>query len=98
MGEGVPALPWGQAFIATVAVLALLAAALWLLRRTMLRTGGRAASMRVEGSLALGERRSLIIVDVEGRRLLVGLAPGHVGLVTELQASPPASPAEEREA
>ncbi|GMV23365.1 MAG: flagellar biosynthetic protein FliO [Vicinamibacterales bacterium] len=96
MGEGVPSLPWGQAFIATLAVLALLAAALWLLRRTMSRTGGRAASMRVEGSLALGERRSLVIVDVEGRRLLVGLAPGHVALVTELQASAPASPVGER--
>lgn len=96
MGEGVPSLPWGQAFIATLAVLALLAGALWLLRRTMSRTGGRTTSMRVEGSLALGERRSLIIVDVEGRRLLVGLAPGHVALVTELQASAQTSPVGER--
>lgn len=70
---------------ALVVVIVLLAGVLWLLRRG---TGlGRAgATMSVETALSLGERRSLVIVAVEGRRLLLGVAPTSVTLVTELQA------------
>jgi flagellar protein FliO/FliZ len=72
---------------ALVVVLALLAALTWLLRRqqTIRRTG---KGMGVESAISLGERRSLAIVTVEGRRLLVGLAPNHVALVTELAPLP----------
>src|SRR4029079_8094576 len=61
-------------------VLALLSALAWALRRGVLtkRTSG---GLGVETALALGERRSLVVVTVEGRRLLVGLAPNHVSLV-----------------
>ena len=68
---------------ALAVVLALLGTGAWLLRRGVLgkrATGG----LGVESMLALGERRSLAIVTVEGRRLLVGLAPNNVSLVTEL--------------
>ena len=34
--------------------------------------------------MPLGERRSLVIVSVEGRRLLLGLTPGQISMVTEL--------------
>ena len=64
-------------------VLLLLGAVAWLLRRGVM--GRRAANgLNVESVLALGERRSLAIVSVEDRRLLVGLAPNNVSLVTEL--------------
>jgi flagellar protein FliO/FliZ len=70
-------------FGALAVVLALLAGAAWLLRKGVL--GRRSAGgLGVESILALGERRSLAIVNVEGRRLLVGLAPNNVSLVTEL--------------
>lgn len=74
-------------FVGLAVVLALLAALAWFLRRSVLvkrTTGG----LGVESALALGDRRSLVIVTVEGRRLLVGLAPNHVSLVTELGAAP----------
>lgn len=76
--------PLWQTLGALVVVLSLLAGLAWLLRRGMLvrRTAG---SMAVESALPLGERRSLVVVSVEGRRLLVGLAPGQVSLVTELR-------------
>lgn len=93
MGEsvtpGVPVLPWFEALVATLIVLALLAATLWLLRKGLTRRGRDGAAMSVETSLSLGERRSLVVVRVEGRRLLVGVAPGQVRLVTELGAAPP---------
>jgi flagellar protein FliO/FliZ len=85
---GAPALPWGEAFVATVVVLALLAATLWLLRRGVNRPGRPGATMSVESSLGLGERRSLVVVNVEGRRLVLGLAPGQVRLVTDLGSAP----------
>ena len=69
-------------------VLALLGALVWLARRGMLgklRAKGR--PIVVETAVPIGERRSLVIVAVEGRRLLLGLTPGQVSLVTELQAS-----------
>jgi flagellar protein FliO/FliZ len=69
---------------ALAVVLALLGGLAWLLRRgaaARRQKGG----LGIETALSLGERRSLVVVTVEGRRLLVGLAPNHVSLVTELQ-------------
>jgi flagellar protein FliO/FliZ len=64
-------------------VLALLVGLGWLLRRSQALGRGR-KPMSIESALSLGERRSLAIVTVEGRRLLLGLAPNHVSLVIEL--------------
>jgi flagellar biogenesis protein FliO len=50
----------------------------------------------VETAVALGERRSLVIVSVEGRRLLLGLTPTTMQLVTELQTPPPVPAVEVR--
>jgi flagellar protein FliO/FliZ len=73
---------------ALAVVLSLIGALAWLLRRsTLARRAGK--GLGVEAALSLGERRSLVVVTVEGRRLLLGLAPNAVSLVTELQ--PPAA-------
>jgi flagellar protein FliO/FliZ len=73
-----------RTFGALAVVLALLAGLAWLARRGVLRrrSGG---ALGVESALALGDRRSLVIVSVEGRRLLLGLSSANVSLVTELQ-------------
>lgn len=70
-------------FGALAVVLGLLAGLAWLLRRGVGRRAG--GTLGVESALALGDRRSLVIVTVEGRRLLLGVSPGGVSLVTELQ-------------
>ncbi len=73
----------GQTIVVMVLVIAILAAASWLLRRSArLRRPGQLLS--VETTLPLGDRRSLVVLVVEGRRLLVGLTPGQISLVTEL--------------
>ena len=83
-------------FLAVLIVLGLVAALAWLLRRGKLGAlGGRGGVINVETAVALGERRSLVIVSVEGRRLLLGLTPTTMQLVTELQ-TPPATAAEVR--
>lgn len=74
-----------QALLTTAIVVVLVAAAAWVLRKT---TALRRAQLPivVETAVALGERRSLVVVSVEGRRLLLGLTPTSVGLVTELKS------------
>lgn len=73
----------GQALLAVVITLGLLAALAWLLRKsTAARRGTKAIA--IETAIPLGERRSLVVVAVEGRRLLLGLTPTQVSLVTEL--------------
>ncbi len=86
---GVPSLIDGfYAVVALVLVCGLLALFMWLLRRGALTLGGaRRTNMTVEGALPLGERRSLVVVVVEGRRLLLGVTPAQVSLVTELANS-----------
>jgi len=96
VSTGVPTLPWFEAVVATLIVLALLGATLWLLRKGLSRQNGAGASMSVESSLSLGERRSLVVVRVEGRRLLMGVAPGQVRLITELGAAPVSPTSEAR--
>jgi flagellar biogenesis protein FliO len=78
---GDPAAISGQAMAVVLLTIGVLAALSWLLRR-----GRRRAplAVAVETAIPLGERRSLLIVTVEGRRLLLGLTPVQITLVTEL--------------
>jgi len=72
-------------FLATLIVLTLVAALAWLARRGPLaRLASAGKPVAVETAIPLGERRSLVIVSVEGRRLLLGLTPTNISLVTEL--------------
>ena len=75
-----------RSFLALAVVAAVLALAVWGIGRVTQARRGR-QPIDVESAVALGDKRSLVIVSVEGRRLLVGLAPGSVSLVTELRAS-----------
>lgn len=80
-----------RALVSIVVVAAFLGAFVWLARRGAF--GGaarrqRPAGLAVEGALPLGERRSLVVVTVEGRRLLLGLTPGQVSMVAELAPAP----------
>ena len=84
-------------FLAVLIVLGLVAALAWLLRRgTLGGLTGRGGAISVETAVALGERRSLVIVSVEGRRLLLGLTATNMSLVAELPSAPVAASAEVR--
>jgi flagellar protein FliO/FliZ len=66
----------------------LFAAAAWAFKRSRLGTAGRRDRIAIETACSIGERRSLVIVAVEGRRLLLGVTPGQVSLLTELGTQP----------
>ena len=78
-----------RGLLAVFVVFGLLALLAWAGKRGLLgglpRQGKSA--VKVETAVPLGERRSLMIVSVEGRRLLIGLTPMQVSLVTELSAA-----------
>jgi flagellar biogenesis protein FliO len=71
-------------------VLAVLAVFVWALRRGTLRLSRFAprGAVAVETAISLGERRSLAIITVEGRRMLIGLTPAAISLITDLGAAP----------
>jgi flagellar protein FliO/FliZ len=75
-----------RSLLAVFVVLGLVALCAWLVRRGALGALGKKSpsAVRVETAVPLGERRSLMVVAVEGRRLLLGLTPQQVTLVTEL--------------
>jgi flagellar biosynthetic protein FliO len=74
-------------FVATLLVLGLVAALAWLVRRGPLaQLAAKGKPVSVESAIPLGDRRSLVIVSVEGRRLLLGMTQTSISLVTELRA------------
>jgi flagellar biogenesis protein FliO len=68
------------------AVLALLAGLVWALRRGSLRLSALAPRgiISIETATAVGDRRQLAIVVVEGRRVLVGMTPTAISFITDL--------------
>ena len=91
----VPAVGWSdgpglvRTLVSLIVVLGLLGGCLWLIRRGGWQGGLRKGPrpVQIETAVALGDRRQLVIVSVEGRRLLLGVTPMHVALVTELAAA-----------
>lgn len=73
----------GQAVLTVLVVLGLFGLLAWALRRGTGLARSR-AKVHVETAVSLGDRRSLVIVEVENRRLLLGLTPSQISLVTEL--------------
>ena len=82
-----------QSFLAVLLVLALVGALAFLARRGALGKLGKRGPITVETAVPLGERRQLVIVAVEGRRLLLGLTPASVSMVAELQPAAAATAA-----
>lgn len=79
-----------RSLLAIVVVFGLLGGLAWAARRGRLGFLGKQPSqVRVEATVPLGERRSLMVVAIEGRRLLLGLTPAQISLVTELASTPP---------
>ncbi len=73
-------------------VVGLILVVAWAFRRLagahLPRRGAGRVAMRVAGSLPLGERRFLAVVEVEERRFLLGVAPQSVSMLAELQPPP----------
>jgi len=75
-----------------IAVLALMLALAWLVKRYVSVPGAGKGQVQVIGGVSLGPRERAVLVSVEGQRLLLGVAPGRVQMLHLLdEQAPPES-------
>ena len=86
-----------QLFLALGIVLALVIGSLWVLKKLLAPRGERAGFLRVVAGTSVGTRERVVIVEVGGTWLVLGVAPGRVTALAEVPrqttATPPARPA-----
>ena len=67
-----------QTLLGLIAVLALIVGLAWGIKRFGRLPGTGNSNIRVEGGVSLGPRERAVLLNVDGTRLLVGVAPGRV--------------------
>lgn len=82
-----------QITLALGLVLGLIAAAAWLLQRLYQPRAGQGALIQLHASAALGARERVVLLEVGGQWLLVGVAPGQVNTLLQLPGPPTNLPA-----
>lgn len=83
----VPASPTGgvlKMVLGLLLVLAVMAFITWLLKRMMPGAGGQQSVVRVVGGVSVGSRERVVVLEVAGRWLVVGVAPGQVNAIANL--------------
>lgn len=91
-GEGAARLvesPLGAANLVDTAVglllvIGIMLALAWLVKRYVQVPGIGKGQVQILGGVSLGAREKAVLLSVEGRRLLVGVAPGRVQTLMEL--------------
>lgn len=77
-----------QTLLALVLVLGMVAGAAWMLRRFSAQPGfGGGGAIKVVAGAAIGQRERVVLVEVGGTLLVVGVAPGHVSTLHTLPKS-----------
>jgi flagellar protein FliO/FliZ len=90
-----------QSLVGLLIVLALIAGAAWVLKRFAAQPGGASGAVRVIAGAAVGQRERVVLVEVGGTWLVLGVAPGQVRALhtmqkAELEMRAPPAPALER--
>ena len=86
-----PVDPWGRAPW-LIGSLALAAAGVWWMRRVRGRPGATGRRLAIEETRSLGSRQYLVVATCDGRRLLLGVAPGRINLLSDLGPGEPEGP------
>jgi flagellar biosynthetic protein FliO len=73
-----------QTLFALIVVLGVLGALAWFLKRYGPKAGGGSANLRVVGSLNLGGRERLLVVEVGSQWIVVGASPGRVNALATM--------------
>lgn len=81
-----------QVFIGLVAVLGLIAATAWMAKRFGVTRGGSSALLNVVGSVSVGARERVVVLEIGESWLVVGVGPGNVNSIATLPRgeTPPA--------
>lgn len=65
-------------------VLAIMALITWVLKRMMPNVGGQQSVIRVVGGASVGSRERVVVLEVAGRWLVVGVGQGQVNAIANL--------------
>lgn len=77
-----------QLFIGLIVVFALLIGSLWLLKKLAGQRNAHPGLMRVIAATAVGGRERVVILEIGGTWLVLGVAPGRVSALAELPRQP----------
>ncbi|MBN1164110.1 MAG: flagellar biosynthetic protein FliO [Candidatus Krumholzibacteriota bacterium] len=78
----------GRLVVAFIVVVMLLYAAVFLLRKFVMKNSGKAsASIKPMGSYPLGQRSKLFLVEIAGRAILLGVTPQQVSNLAEFEVT-----------
>jgi flagellar protein FliO/FliZ len=75
-----------QAVFGLAVVLAIILGALWVLKRMGLAKPASGQPLKVVGGVSVGNRERVMLVEVSGQWLVVGVAPGSVNLLSQMPA------------
>jgi len=64
--------------IGLVVVIALILALAWAVKKYGQLPNNNQANMKILGGLSLGTREKAVLIEVEGKKLLLGVAPGRI--------------------
>lgn len=81
----------GKTAASLVLVVAAILLLAWLVRRFNLHSGAAAQHLRVVGSVAVGQRERVVLVEVDNTWLVLGVGGGQVTRLHELPAQPAAA-------
>lgn len=76
----------GQMLLGLAVVIGLLLGTLWLLKRVAAPRGG-AGALKVLGAAPVGPRERVVLVEIAGKVLVLGVAPGRVNTLHALDAT-----------
>ena len=68
-----------------VAVLLVMAAITWVLKRMMPGVSGQQSVIKVVGGVSVGTRERVVVLEVAGRWLVVGVAAGQVNAIADIE-------------
>lgn len=73
-------------------VLAAIALVAWLAKRMLPSLGGQQSVLRVVSSVSVGSRERVVVVEVGDRWLVLGVAPGQVRPIANMEIGSPLDP------
>lgn len=74
-----------KVFFGLLLVLAVIAAVAWLMKQLTAVKGGSQSVARVVGGVSVGTRERVVVVEVADRWIVVGVAPGQVSSIANLE-------------
>lgn len=73
----------GEMVLGLLAVLAIILGLAWISKRFNLNMPGATGNMRLLSAMSVGQKERIMLVEVEGEKILLGVTPGQINLLKE---------------